>query len=81
MGDGRSHTFLFADLVGFTTFTELNGDEAAADAAVRFTAAVGELARSAGATVVKCMGDGVMLRGGDAAATVRLGLEMHDELA
>jgi adenylate cyclase len=81
MGDGRCHTFLFADLVGFTTFTELNGDDAAADAAVRFAAAVSDLARAAGAAVVKCMGDGVMLRCDDAAAAVRLGLTMHDELA
>ena len=78
---GRCHTFLFADLVGFTAYTEDHGDEAAADLAVRFTTAAAELAHEHGARLVKCLGDGVMLRGDDAAATVRLGLEMQTELA
>jgi adenylate cyclase len=78
---GRCHTFLFADLVGFTAYTEAHGDEAAADVAVRFVVAAGELAREHGADLVKCLGDGVMLRCGDAARAVRLGLALQDELA
>lgn len=77
----RCHTFLFTDLVGFTAFTEAHGDEAAADLAVRFTEAATELAAEHGVRVVKRLGDGVMLRGDDAARTLRLGLVMHSELA
>lgn len=77
----RCHTFLFADLVGFTAFTEAHGDDAAADVAVRFTAAVTELAHDHGARLVKCLGDGVMLRGEDAARALRLGVLLQSELA
>jgi adenylate cyclase len=77
----RCHTFLFADLVGFTAYTETFGDDAAADVAIRFTEASAQLARDHGACLVKCLGDGVMLRGGDAGRTVELGLRMQSELA
>ena len=77
----RSHTFLFADLVGFTAFTERHGDEAAADVAIRFTKASARLADQHGVRLVKSMGDGVMLRGDDAGRLVRLGLVMQAELA
>ena len=77
----RCHTFLFADLAGFTAFTERHGDSAAADVAVRFTEAAAALAHDHGARLVKCLGDGVMLRGRDAAAVVRLGLVIQSELA
>lgn len=49
--------------------------------AVRFTEAAARLASEHGLTVVKCLGDGVMLRSDDAARAVRLGLEVHDALA
>jgi adenylate cyclase len=75
------HTFLFADLVGFTAYTERHGDEAAADTAIRFSEAVARLAHDHGARLVKCLGDGVMLRGDDARRVVRLGLLMQSELA
>jgi adenylate cyclase len=81
VGHGHCHTFLFADLVGFTTFTDLHGDEAAADLAVLFSTAAGALAREHGLTVVKCLGDGVMLRADDAGRAVRLGLHLHEDLA
>jgi class 3 adenylate cyclase len=38
MEDGVQHTFLFADLVGYTAFTERVGDDAAADVAVASSA-------------------------------------------
>lgn len=72
----RMHTFLFADLAGFTALTEHQGDDAAADLAVRFCEAASRLAREHGAQVVKRLGDAVMLRGEDAAETVRLGLRL-----
>jgi adenylate cyclase len=76
-----THTFLFADLAGFTTFTEREGDEAAADAAMLFAQRARELAAEHGAHVVKCLGDAVMMRTGGGAAAVRLGLELHADLA
>lgn len=76
----RCQTFLFADLVGFTAFTEEHGDDAAADVAMRFTAVAAGLAKDHGVTLVKCLGDGVLLRGDDAARTLRLGLALKTEL-
>lgn len=76
----RQHTFLFADLAGFTTFTEREGDEAAADAAMRFAASVARLAAEHGAQLVKTLGDAVMLRASDPSTAVRLGLHLHSEL-
>jgi len=74
------HTFLFADLVGFTAYTERVGDEAAADVAVAFQAAAASLACEHGCEVVKSLGDAVMVRGDDAAAVVALALRIAREL-
>lgn len=63
---------VMADLVGFTRFTEVHGDGAAHQQASRFThlakAAVGPL----GGSLVKSLGDGVMLGLPPAADPVRL---------
>src|SRR6266516_2182580 len=75
------HTFLFADLVGYTTLTELHGDEAAADVAVRFGAAAARLAAKHGAQVLKVVGDAVLIRADRAADAVRLGLRLGEELS
>jgi class 3 adenylate cyclase len=74
------HTFLFADLVGYTALTAVQGDDAAADLAIRFGDSAAELAEHHGAEVVKQIGDAVMLRGSDAGEMVDLGLHMHLEL-
>jgi adenylate cyclase len=74
------HTFLFADLVGFTAFTERVGDDAAADAAVAFQSAAIRLAASCDCDVVKCLGDGVMIHGASAARVVALALRIGHEL-
>jgi adenylate cyclase len=76
----QCHTFLFADLVGFTAFTEEHGDDSAADLAQGFAAAAARLAHDHGARLVKCLGDAVMLRADDAGEAVQLGLRMHTEL-
>ncbi|MEA2396519.1 MAG: adenylate cyclase [Thermoleophilaceae bacterium] len=76
----RVHTFLFADLVGFTALTERRGDDAAADLAARFGTEAARLADQHGAQVVKHLGDAVMVRGDDAAETVQLGLRLSSEL-
>ena len=53
--------FLFADLVGFTAFTEKYGDEAAADLALSFCARVCELNRDHRASDVKLLGDASLI--------------------
>ena len=74
------HTFLFADLVGFTALSIELGDEEAANTATRFHREVRELAARHGATVVKSLGDGAMVRAHDAGDAVRLGLELANGL-
>jgi adenylate cyclase len=68
----RLHTFLFADLAGFTNFTDRHGDERAAELAIRFHEQVLALAREHGCEVVKTIGDAVLVRADDCGAAVRL---------
>jgi len=74
------HTFLFADLVGFTALSIEQGDERAAEVATRFQREVRARAVRHGATVVKSLGDGAMVRAGDAGEAVHLGLELASGL-
>ena len=67
-----THTFVFADLAGYTALTAAHGDEEAADAAAAFFAAVRELLPGHGAEEVKAIGDALMLRVPDAAQAVGL---------
>jgi hypothetical protein len=69
-----AQTFLFADLSGFTALTEAHGDEQAADLVGGFCVAVRQLLAAHQAQEVKTIGDALMLRTGDAAAAIRLGL-------
>jgi adenylate cyclase len=69
----QAHTFLFADLVGFTRFTAEHGDERAADLAVSFHGQVCELAQDLGCCVVKAIGDAVMVRSDSGDVAVELG--------
>jgi adenylate cyclase len=71
-----SHTFLFADLVGFTALAELEGDSRALAVALELQRRTGGLLTNHGAEQVKAMGDGVMLRCTKPAAAVTLGLRM-----
>ena len=72
-------TFLFADFSGFTALTEAHGDEQAADLVGGFCVAVRRLLAAHQAQEVKTIGDALMLRTGDAAAAIRLGLcIVHD---
>jgi adenylate cyclase len=81
MTSATAHTFLFADLVGYTAFTERVGDDAAADVAVAFQAAAGHVAQQCGCEVVKNLGDAVMIHGEDATRVVALALALRRELA
>jgi adenylate cyclase len=75
------HTFLFADLVGYTAFTEQVGDEAAADVAVAFQHRAEQMACDYGCDVIKKLGDAVMIHGEDATRVVALALRLRRELA
>lgn len=56
------HTFLFADLAGYTALTEAHGDHYAADAAAEFCADVRALLAEYDAEEVKAIGDALMVR-------------------
>lgn len=73
---GIEHTFLFADLVGFTKLTEQCGDEMAADVALDFLAEARRISAEHGCEVVKSLGDAVMVHGHDPARVVALGLAL-----
>jgi adenylate cyclase len=74
----RFHTFLFADLVGFTRFTAQHGDDRAADLAVSFHQHVCRLAAELGCDVVKTIGDAVMVRSENGDAAVELAKRILD---
>src|SRR2546423_15626064 len=75
------HTFLFADLVGYTALTGCHGDEAAAEVAVRFGAQAARLAAEHDAQVLKAVGDAVLIRADRATDAVRLALRLDAELS
>jgi adenylate cyclase len=77
--DTAPHTFMFADISGFSRIAEESGDETAAELALSFLSTAGRLASEHGAVVVKCLGDGVMVHGRDAASMVSLGIALHLE--
>jgi class 3 adenylate cyclase len=80
MDAAAEHTFLFADLVGFTAFTERVGDEQAADVAIAFQSAAAHAAYELGCEVIKQLGDAVMIHGRDAARVVTFALRLTREL-
>jgi adenylate cyclase len=75
------HTFIFTDLVGFTVLTAEHGDDRAAEVALDFYARVRRLLPGHRAEEVKTLGDGLMLRCGDPALAIRLGLRIVGDLA
>jgi adenylate cyclase len=76
----EAHTFLFADLVGFTALAELEGDDRALEAVLTLQGRVHELLEEHSAEQVKAIGDGLMLRCRDPRAAVKLGLRVIEEL-
>ena len=74
------HTFLFADLAGYTALTEAMGDQDAADLAGEFCDTVRALALDHAAEAVKAIGDAVMVRGSDSAVAIRLGVRVVREV-
>ncbi len=79
--DAPVHTFLFADLVGFTALTELEGDGRALEVALGLQHRVGGLLDQHRAEQVKTIGDGLMIRCEHSADAVRLGLCLVEDLA
>ena len=70
----------FVDLTGFTRLSEELGDEAAASLALRLGDVTVETVRGHGGRVVKLLGDGVLIRFGDAATAVVATLALLDAL-
>lgn len=79
--EARSHTFVFADLVGFTALAELEGDDhRALEVVLAMQRRVRALLHYHGAEEVKSIGDGVMLRCSEPWQAVRLGLALVRDL-
>lgn len=74
------HTFLFADLVGFTALADTEGDERAVEVALALQALVRPLLPAYGASEVKAIGDALMLVGRDAGNGIRLGIRIVSEV-
>jgi class 3 adenylate cyclase/YHS domain-containing protein len=74
------HTFMFADLAGFTALTEAHGDEEAADLAGEFVVALRALLDDYDAEEVKCIGDAMLVRCDDAGQALRLAVRIVAEL-
>jgi len=74
------HTFLFADLAGFTALTEVHGDEQAADLAGEFCATVRGLLEPREGEEIKAIGDALMLRLRRPEHAVLLGLAVVHEV-
>jgi adenylate cyclase len=73
-------TFLFADIAGYTALTEAHGDEQAANLVADFAAAVESVSPSYGGTLVKSIGDALMVRVPDPGPALHLGLHIAGEL-
>ncbi len=76
-----THTFLFADLVGFTALAELEGDERALEVVMGLQRRAFTLLDEHSAEHVKTIGDGLMLRCENATSAVRLGVALVEQLA
>jgi adenylate cyclase len=69
---------VFADLSGYTQLTEESGDEVAADVALAFAQLVGEVATQHRGSIVKLLGDGVLLHFPDPGDAVRASLDLAE---
>ena len=76
----EQHTFVFADLAGYTALTEAHGDELAAEIALEFCSAVNRHLPDE-AEDIKMLGDACLLRIGEASEAVALGLQLTGEFA
>lgn len=79
MAERDLHTFLFADIAGYSLVADQEGDEAAADLALYFLSRASSIANAHGGEVVKSLGDAVMIHTEDAAQSIRLALDLITE--
>jgi adenylate cyclase len=75
-----THTFLFMDLVGFTALTAEQGDDSAAEVALRLFAHVRRLLPEHHGEEIKTIGDAMMVRCDDARQGVELGLRISEQI-
>lgn len=80
MDASTEHTFLFADLSGFTALTEVHGDEAAAELAAGFFEDARGILGEHAANEIKTLGDAMMLRCGSASGAIGLALRLVQEV-
>lgn len=80
MTSPEAHTFMFADLAGFTALTEVHGDEAAAEVAGSFCEAVRRVLPEYGAEEIKSIGDALMIRASDATRAVGLAMRIVNDI-
>ena len=73
------HTFVLADLAGYTALTEAHGDERAADVAAEFCREVRSLLGDYDADEVKSIGDALLLHLEDPAKAVHLAARIAGE--
>jgi len=76
MDNTISHTFLFAELVGFTVVAETEGDARALEVVLVIQRRVRSLLKEHAAEQVKAIGDGLMLRCVEPRAAIALGLRL-----
>ncbi len=79
--DEPLHTFLFADLIGFTALAELEGDDRALEVVLTLQRRVRGLLGEYGAEEVKTIGDGLMLRCDRARDAILLGVRLAGDFA
>lgn len=77
--EASTHTFLFADLVGFTALAELEGDDRALEVALTLQSRVRAMLEDHAAEQVKAIGDGLMLRCSEPRAAIMLALRLVGE--
>ncbi len=75
--DAHIRTFLFADVRGYTAFTQERGDEAAAALAGKFARVAREGVETRGGTVVELRGDEALVVFGSARQAIRAAVELQ----
>jgi class 3 adenylate cyclase len=79
MAEQELHTFLFADIAGYSLVADQDGDEAAAELALYFLSRASSMARAQGAELIKSLGDAVMIHTRHASHSIRLALDLVTE--
>jgi adenylate cyclase len=77
----NEQTFLFMDLVGFTALTAEQGDDSAAEVALRLYASVRPLLPHYAGEEIKTIGDAMMIRCEEPEKAVDLGLRISEQIA